>query len=103
MTTERIPKAERTKQLLGVALRLAERDGWSNLTRDGIATEAGCHNATVTFTLGTMTELRRSVMRHAIERRSLRVLAEGLSRNDPTARKAPQDLKQEAAAWLAAR
>lgn len=103
MATERISKSERTKQLLDVALTLAEREGWSNLTRDGIATLAGCHNATVSFTLGTMTELKRSVMRHAVMRRSLAVVAEGLSRGDKTARKAPQDLKDEVAAWLAER
>jgi AcrR family transcriptional regulator len=95
-----IPKADRTKQLLSAALKLAERIGWSNLTRDGIAAEAGCNNATVTQTLGTMVELRRSVMRHAVAEECLAVVAEGLARGAPAACKAPERVKRKAAALV---
>lgn len=92
---------DRTKELTASALQLAERVGWSNLTRDAIATEAGVSGALVTFRLGTMTEAKRKVMRAAVAARSLRVVAEGLAVGDRHARKAPDDLKAEAAAWIA--
>lgn len=99
----RLTKPDRTEQLLEVALALAASRGWSNMTRDAIAEAAECGGATVTLTLGTMTEIKRSVMRRAVRERCLPVVAEGLSRSDRTARKAPDDLKQEAASWIQSR
>ena len=91
----------RTESLLDAAVKLAQKVGWDNLTRDGIATAAGVSFALVTLRLGQKNELMRNVMRRAIKRQSLPVIAQGLSRKDKTAAKASPDLKQRAAAWLA--
>lgn len=94
---------DRTEHLLDVAVDLAEKIGFDNLTRDGIATAAGVSFCLVTFRLGHTAELRRNVMRRALKRQSLPVIAQGLARNDKVAAKASSDLKQRAAAWLAQR
>jgi len=92
-----------TRRLLDVSVDLAAREGYDNLTRDGIAKAAGCSLALPTVRLGQMPELKRNVMRHAIKLRCLPVIAQGLASGDKTARKAPEELKREAALWLAAR
>ena len=102
-TTERLPAKDRTNLLIDAGLSCAERVGWSNLTRDLIAAEAQVTNGLISIRLGTMDQARRSIMRRAVERRSLKVVAEGLAVGDKTARKAPEDLKQEASQWLATR
>ena len=93
----------RTTDILGAALRVAERDGFASLRRDAIATEAGVTGGLVTIRLGTMEQVKRSVMRQAIKIRSLRIVAEGLAAKDRHALKASPELRAEAAAWLAAR
>lgn len=99
MTTKQ-SNAVRTAELLDAALRLAEREGWSNLTRDGIARSAGVSYALVTVRLGTMEAIRRSVMRAAVRMRCVAVVAEGLALKDRQALKADPSLRELAAAWV---
>jgi len=99
---ERLDPKDRTRQLLDAALALAARDGWANLTRDGIAVAAGVSFALVTQRLGTMDQIRRSVMRLAVQRRVVAVVAEGLARKDKHAARADEALRAECAAWVAA-
>ena len=96
----RMNPKERTTELLAVATRVALRDGFASMRRDAIAAEAGVTGALVTCRLGTMPELRRAVMRHAIKNRILGVVAQGLALGDKHALKAPEDVRREAAAWL---
>jgi len=76
------------------ALRVARRVGYAHMTRDAIATEAGCSTGQVTIVLGTMPQLRRSVMRAAVQARDLPVIAQGLAARDANARSAPDDVKR---------
>jgi AcrR family transcriptional regulator len=94
---------QRTTDILAAALRVAERDGYTNLRRDAIAAEAGVTGGLVTIRLGSMTEIRRDVMRHAVKNCILRIVAEGLAIKDRHALKAGPELRAQAAAWLAAR
>ena len=94
---------QRIEELTAAALAVAERDGWAGLRRDAIAVHAGVTGGLVTVKLGTMTDLRRRVMRAAIQQRAMRVLAEGLAANDKCARRMPDELKREVALWLAQR
>lgn len=94
---------QRTNDILAAALRVAERDGFTSMRRDAIATEAGITGGLVTIRLGSMDQVRRSVMRLAIKERKLRTIAEGLACKDRHALKAPQELRDEVARWLAAR
>lgn len=93
---------DRKAELLNAAVRLAERVGFANLRRDAIAAEAGVSFALVTARLGTMANVKRSVMREAIRQEKLGIIGQGLALSDSTARKAPDDLKDRAVQWIAA-
>jgi molybdopterin-biosynthesis enzyme MoeA-like protein len=48
-----------------------------------------------------MKQMRRAIIREAIQRKSLVIIAGGLGINDPDAQKAPDDLKAKAVKLLA--
>lgn len=98
--TDRLSPTVRTDQLLDVALTLAARDGWQSLTRDGIALAAGVSSGLVTQRLGAMDQIRRSVMRRAVLRRVVRVVAEGLVARCSYAGRADDTLRAECAALM---
>lgn len=91
--TERLDPKDRTQQLLSVALHLAAREGWANLTHSAVAKTAGVSNGLVVSRLGTMAALRRSVMRAAVAQGVVPVVAEGLAAGDKHARKADEALR----------
>jgi AcrR family transcriptional regulator len=100
MKNKRLPPQARGLMLLEVALRQAKIHGLANLTRDQIARAADVSPALVSARLGTMINLRRSVMRHAVASSELRVVAEGLATRDPIALKAPEALRRSALASM---
>jgi hypothetical protein len=71
------------------------------VTRAAIAADAGCSSALISFYFGTMVQLRRHIMRAAIQRQNLPIIAQGLAVGDPHARRAPEALKQAAIASIA--
>lgn len=84
------------EQILTVALKLAEKKGYDKITRDELADKVGCATGLINHHYGTMNQLRRDIMRHAIKERILTVVAQGLAARDPFALKANDDLKKEA-------
>lgn len=87
---------ERTAQILAAALKLAAKDGYNRITREAIAAAAGVSPGLVTHHMGTMVELRRSIMREAVRTECLPVIAQGLSAHDRHAGKAPHELQHRA-------
>jgi hypothetical protein len=87
----------RKEQILNVAIDLARNDGYHNLTRDGIAEQAGVSMGLVTRYFETMAQLKRAVMQAAIHREIPEIIAQGLVIGDKQARKAPEKLKAAAA------
>lgn len=98
--TSKKPHAERADELLAAALQLSETIGYQKLSRRQIGDAVGVCEALVTHRLGTMPNVRRAIMRAAIATSNVRVIAQGLAADDPHARKAPDALKQQAAAWM---
>lgn len=96
----RMKPEARSEEIVAAGLRIAINRGWKALTRDGVATEAGVSFAMVNFRFGTMTQLKRAVMREAIRREELRVIAQGYVSDDPTASKIDNDLKTRALSSL---
>ncbi len=94
--TKRLDTTVRTEQLLAAALAEAQRCGWRQMTREGIASAAGVSPGLVSARLGTMDALRRSVMRQAIKQRVLRIVAEGLVARDRHALAADEALRRAA-------
>lgn len=93
---------ERIKHILDVALMLAETQGYTNVSRDAIARVCGFPSASlISHHMGTMDALRRAMVREAIKRENLPVLAQAIALRDRHARKAPDELKARALATLA--
>ena len=101
MSRTRLDPTVRKDQIITAAIELARRDGYENVRREGVAAQAGIAPGLVSKYWGTMPQLRRAIMRHAIEIEDLIVIAQGIARGDPCARKAPQKLKDRALAQLA--
>lgn len=95
--TEHLKPDVRTNELLDAALALAERTGWRGLTHTAVAQAAGVSPALVVLRLGTKTELLRDVMRRAVNRGVVPVVAEGLAVGDRQARRASEALREAAA------
>ncbi len=93
----------RKEQLINAALDCFEKSDkpFMKVTRGDIAEEAGVSEQLITHHLGTITELRRDIIRHAVLQRRLKIIAQGLAVGDSHARKAPQELKDLAVALLA--
>jgi AcrR family transcriptional regulator len=68
----------RKAEILTAALDLACLTHYSTVTRDQVATAAGVSPAAVQYHFSTMTKLRGEVMRAAVKREVLLVVAQGL-------------------------
>lgn len=86
----------RKDQILTAALPLAAAGGYLKVTRDQVADAAGVTPALIQYHFKTMSQFRRALMRHAIAKGCLRVLAQGLSCGDEHAAKAPAEMKERA-------
>lgn len=89
-------KELRMELILDKALQISERDGFSRLSRAVVAEECGVHDSLIPYHFGTMVNFKRDIMRHAIRKENLNVIAQGLALRDPHAMKAPQELKDRA-------
>lgn len=99
---KRLQPADRKQEILNAAIKVAGRPGgWSKLTRDAVAKEAGCAEGLVSKYFGTMITFRRSIMRAAIGAENLAVVAQGLAAGDASAKKADPELKARALSTLA--
>jgi AcrR family transcriptional regulator len=94
-------KRARHDEILDAALRVATLVGYNRMTRDDIALAAQCSPALVSEVLGTMPALRRCVMRQAVARGVLAVVAQGLALRDVYAMRAPESVRLAAARTLA--
>lgn len=98
MTKHLAGKEARKTAILDAAVAEAVECGWQWVTREGIAGRAGVSLGCVNYHFGTMIQLKRSVMRAAVERRILPLIAQGLTDKNPHALAAPDDLKAAALA-----
>lgn len=96
MQAKRMTPAARKDQIFAVALKVAERNRYDQMTRDQIATAAGVSVGLISTYFGTMANLRRDIMRHAVKQRILSIVAQGLLANDQYAKRAPEELRRAA-------
>ena len=97
---KRMAPADRREQILDAAVAMAKDAGFQKITRDGIAIRAGVAMGLVTRYFGTMTQLRRAVMRSAVKNEVISVIAEGLAIGDPHAKKAGPELKARVISFI---
>lgn len=100
-TIKRMTPADRRGQILGVAVDLARKDGYTNITREGLAGAVGVSVGLINRYFLAMPELRRQVMLEAIRLEVPEIIAQGLVNGDPLAVNAPGPLKFKAALVLA--
>lgn len=94
MSTKNYSSSDRRKsEILSAAMRLAERKGYQQVTRDEIAVEAGCAQGSVTRYFPTMQHTKRAIVGQALATRNLKILAQALAADDPRAKRMPDDLR----------
>jgi len=101
MTTHtriRLDPKDRKSLLLDAALDAAVSQGFREFTREEVATRAQASPALVSKYFTTMAALRTAVMRAAIKREVLPIVAEGIVSGDKLAKAAPAELKTKALA-----
>lgn len=90
----------RKDAILEAAVALALAEGLSSVRLIPVAERAGVTNGLVSHYFGTVKQLHRAVIRHAIHNETLPIIAQALASGDSEARKAPDELKQRALASL---
>lgn len=98
MKQTRMKTDARKEDILAAALPLAERHGYTAVTRNAIAKAAQVSGPTLHYHFGTMAQLRRDLMRYAIRENSARVIAQGIVANDPQAMKLDEATRRAAMA-----
>lgn len=100
MSTRKNP-IDRCEEIIDAAMRMSRLYGYREVTRKDIASAARCSEALVSSYFGTMTQLRRSVIRAAIDQRDLAILAQVIAAKDKHVAKIPADLRVAALVSLA--
>ncbi len=91
----------RKDHILNVAVKMAKASGYNKITRDKVAEGAGVSMGLVTRYFGTMGQLKNAIMRRAVKQGVAEIIAQGLANGDDHAKRAPAELKAEAATLLA--
>lgn len=97
-------RAERTRRnaaILEAAIGMAVTEGYQWITRAQVAAAAKCSVGSVNTAFGRMVDLKRAVMKAAVERGIVEIVAQGLAEGSVIAATASEDLKKRAAASIA--
>jgi AcrR family transcriptional regulator len=92
----------RDRLILDAAVELAKIEGYQWITREAVAERAGVAPATVNNAFGTMRDLKRAVLKEAVEKSIIEIVAQGLADGHAIARAAPEELRKLAAEKLIA-
>lgn len=93
----------RKDAIVSAALRLSAATHYLQVQRKQIADELGVTPPALTYHFGTMQQLRHAIMRAAIAKENLTVIAQGLVAQDEHALKAPEALRRRAIKSIAER
>lgn len=101
MKRTRLPVDVRKDEIVKAALVEAVAVGLSHMRQDGVAKRANVAKGLITYHFNTLSQLRRAVIRLAIQRRELKIIAQALADGDTNARNCDPALKAEALASIA--
>jgi AcrR family transcriptional regulator len=96
----RLEPAERRKQLLDVALALAEEIGYKDVNRMNLAAQCDVSPSLISHYYDSTENLRGAIVRAAVRRENVAVVAQGLSAKHPDAMKASDELKELVAQYI---
>lgn len=88
-------------RILAAAVTIATQTGLESITRERVATLCDLHDSNVSYHFESMANLRSHVIRRAIDRKLLPIIAQGIAAGHPVAQSAPHELKKQALATLA--
>ncbi len=101
MKTLRLDPEDRREQLLNLALEIAKKN--QKFTFQDVANAAGLTTAAVIYHFPTKAQFQRDVMRAAVKRSIVPIVAHGLLAGDAHARKASPELRAACTEYLSAR
>ena len=78
--------AIRKQQILDAGIKMATKHGYQSITREDVASAADVSVGLVSKYFLTMANLKRAIMRAAIDREILSIVAQGVSLRDPLTR-----------------
>lgn len=90
----------RREEILKAAIEEAKDSHYLQVTREKIAKRVGVTDSVVNAYFGTMSKLRRDLMRYAVANSCVEIVAQGLANKDPHAQKANDAVRAMAAAML---
>jgi AcrR family transcriptional regulator len=99
---KRMKPDDRHKQLIEVGLTLAAAQGYKNVTMEALMAAAGVSRTLYARYFSNVNQFRVEIMRAAVKRAILPIIAQGLAAQDPHAMKAHEALRKEAVATLVA-
>lgn len=91
----------RRKHVLAAALELAKTKGYNSVTRGDIAGSAGVSPGLISHYFKSIEALQVVILKTAVKREILEIIAQGITNKDPIALQAPGGLKAKAVAYLA--
>ncbi len=100
VSKKRLSKDVRKDHILRVALKLSKEHGYTSVTRNMLSDTAQVSPGLITHYFASMVQLKRAIMRAAVEHKIPEIVAQGLSMGDKNAQKAPAELKALAATVL---
>lgn len=90
----------RREQVVEAALQIAQAKPYWQISRNELADAIDVAGSVVQYHFGTVKKMRRAIMRAAVHREDLKVIAQGIAAQDPHALKAPDELRARAIASL---
>ena len=102
MTTDvrRLPADIRRRQIMGAALKLAERRGLHAISMAEVAAEAKCSRPLVIRYLGNSEQFKKELLAEAIRTNNLKVIAQGILLKSRACLRLPQEKRAEALAAI---
>lgn len=94
--SKRLKPEVRKEQVIDAALRLAGQSHYLEVGREDIAAALGFSASTIRYHFKTLTQLRNDLVRAAIKRNDLAVIAQAITAKHPHAVKASPELRRQA-------
>lgn len=89
------PEARR-KEIVAAALHIAQRDGFQALDRTKIAEYAGCSVSLIQRYFATVKQLRRKVVRAALQSNKLVIVGQAIAAGEPSTNNLDPDIRRKA-------
>lgn len=85
----------RKEEILNAAIDLASKIGYQSITRKKVAENADISLALINQYFSTMTQLKKAVMKTAIEREIVTIIAQGISLGDTQTKTIKKELREK--------